>query len=69
MRGPSLTLGLIPAGNSPRWHCPQVYETSGLGARCFDAGKKINGRKRHILVDTLGLLLVVLVTVSITTQK
>ncbi len=25
----------------------------------FDAGKKINGRKRHILVDTLGLLLAV----------
>ena len=27
----------------------------------YDAGKKINGRKRHILVDTLGLLLLVLV--------
>jgi len=26
-----------------------------------DAGKKINGRKRHILVDTLGLLLVVVI--------
>ncbi|MGH9675461.1 MAG: IS5 family transposase [Candidatus Acidiferrum sp.] len=24
---------------------------------CYDAGKKINGKKRHILVDTLGLLL------------
>ncbi|SFM67771.1 Transposase [Nitrosomonas communis] len=24
------------------------------GQRGFDAGKKINGRKRHILVDTLG---------------
>ncbi len=23
----------------------------------FDAGKKVAGRKRHILVDTLGLLL------------
>jgi putative transposase len=29
--------------------------------RGFDAGKKINGRKRHILVDTLGLLLGVVV--------
>ena len=29
--------------------------------RGYDAGKKVNGRKRHILVDTLGLLLVVLV--------
>lgn len=27
----------------------------------YDAGKKIKGRKRHILVDTLGLLLVVVV--------
>ena len=27
----------------------------------FYAGKKINGRKRHILVDTLGLLLVVVI--------
>ena len=25
------------------------------GPRGFDAGKKINGRKRHLLVDTLGL--------------
>ena len=29
--------------------------------RGYDAGKKINGRKRHILVDTLGLLLKVMV--------
>src|SRR5512135_2532018 len=29
-----------------------------------DGGKKITGRKRHIIVDTLGLLLVVLVTVA-----
>jgi len=27
----------------------------------YDAGKKIKGRKRHILVDTLGLLLVVII--------
>jgi putative transposase len=31
------------------------------GARGFDAGKKVNGRKRFIVVDTLGLLLGVLV--------
>jgi putative transposase len=31
----------------------------GAAERGFDAGKKINGRKRHILVDTLGLLLAV----------
>jgi transposase len=32
------------------------------GIRGYDGGKQINGRKRHILVDTLGLLLKVLVT-------
>lgn len=31
----------------------------GFAERGFDAGKKVNGRKRHILVDTLGLLLAV----------
>jgi putative transposase len=29
--------------------------------RGYDGGKKINGRKRHLLVDTLGLLLAVLI--------
>jgi transposase len=28
----------------------------------FDAGKKVQGRKRHLIVDTLGLLLAVVVT-------
>src|SRR5262249_38734357 len=32
-----------------------------LDPQGFDAGKKISGRKRHILVDTLGLLLSVAV--------
>ena len=32
------------------------------GERGYDAGKKIKGRKRHLLVDTLGLLLAVKVT-------
>ena len=31
------------------------------GVRGYDAGKKIKGRKRHILVDTTGLLLKVIV--------
>ena len=34
---------------------------SGAMERGFDGGKKIKGRKRHIVVDTLGLLLVVVV--------
>lgn len=41
-----------------------VKSTAVPGERGYDAGKKVNGRKRHILVDTLGLLLVVLVTVA-----
>jgi putative transposase len=31
------------------------------GVRGYDAAKKVNGRKRHLLVDTLGLLLAVVV--------
>ncbi len=34
----------------------------GPSRRKPDAGKRINGRKRHLLTDTLGLLLAVLVT-------
>jgi len=30
--------------------------------RGYDGGKKIKGRKRHLLVDTLGLLIAVLIT-------
>jgi transposase len=30
----------------------------------FDAGKKVKGRKRHLIVDTLGLLLAVSVTAA-----
>ena len=40
----------------------RAAETVGAASRGYDAGKKINGRKRHIAVDTLGLLLCVLVT-------
>jgi len=32
------------------------------GVRGFDNGKKVKGRKRHLLVDTLGLMMAVLVT-------
>jgi transposase len=38
--------------------------TVGRDSRGYDAGKKINGRKRHLVVDTLGLLIVVLVTAA-----
>lgn len=41
-----------------------VKTTAVAGLRGFDAGKLINGRKRHVLVDTLGLLLLVVVTAA-----
>jgi transposase len=40
----------------------RAAETVAKTSRGFDAGKKVNGRKRHIVVDTTGLLLIVLVT-------
>ncbi len=39
-----------------------VKTTEQGGERGYDGGKKITGRKRHICVDTLGLLLAVVVT-------
>ncbi len=41
-----------------------VKTTEVPGVRGYDAGKKVNGRKRHILVDVLGLVLVVVVHVA-----
>jgi putative transposase len=41
-----------------------VKATEIADERGYDGGKKITGRKRHILVDTLGLLLVVVVSVA-----
>lgn len=43
----------------------QTVKTSERsGERGYDGGKKITGRKRHIAVDTLGLLLAVIVTAA-----
>jgi putative transposase len=39
-----------------------VKTTAVAGERGYDAAKNVNGRKRHILVDVLGLLLSVVVT-------
>jgi putative transposase len=38
-----------------------VKTTEAGGPRGYDAGKKVNGRKRHIVVDTIGMLLAVVV--------
>src|SRR6476619_6647608 len=55
--------GLMSASQSDRRHHRQPErEKRGKRGACidphgYDAGKKIKGKKRHILVDTLGLLL------------
>lgn len=36
---------------------PERQDFRKRGARGYDGGKKIKGRKRHLIVDTLGLLL------------
>jgi transposase len=55
-RQPVPTAGLIDAQSL------RAAETVGRPSRGYDAGKKINGRKRHIIVDTTGLLVAILVT-------
>lgn len=40
----------------------KAAETVGRNSRGFDPGKKINGRKRHVAVDTQGLPVMILVT-------
>ncbi len=39
-------------------------DTVPARSRGYDAGKRVNGRKRHIAVDTSGLLLAVVVTIA-----
>ena len=41
-----------------------VRTASQPGVRGYDAGKKITGRKRHVLVDTLGNILALKVTTA-----
>ena len=44
----------------------QSVKTTRSGGICtgYDGGKKIKGRKRHIIVDTMGLLLTVIVSAA-----
>ncbi|WP_432112547.1 IS5 family transposase [Streptomyces sp. YPW6] len=41
----------------------------GTGSRGYDGGKKINGRPRHLICDTIGLLLMINVTAGDVTDR
>jgi len=55
-RNPEPTAAIIDAQST--------RSTAQGGMTGFDAGKKVKGRKRHLVVDTLGLLLAVTVTAA-----
>src|SRR5262245_45721370 len=48
--------------------CSPYTEESG-GIKSYDGGKQVKGRKRHVLVDTFGLLLSVTVTPANTSDQ
>jgi transposase len=54
----------LPAAGIIDSQSVKAAETVGRGRRGYDSGKKINGVKRHVAVDTMGLLLVVIVTAA-----
>jgi transposase len=57
-RDPMASAGIVDAQSV------KGADTVGRDSRGYDAGKKVNGRKRHVVVDTIGLLVVVLVTAA-----
>lgn len=61
-RDPMASAGIVDAQSV------KGADTVGNISRGYDAGKKVNGRKCHIVTDTLGLLVVVLVTAAASVQ-
>ena len=56
--------GELPTAGSIDSQSVKASEAVAAGACGYDAGKKTKGQKRHIAVDTLGLLLCVIVTAA-----
>ena len=56
--------GRDPSPSTAAIDSQTVKGTEVGGERGYDGGKKLNGVKRHIIVDSLGLLLVVVVTAA-----
>jgi len=56
--------GRHPSPRSSAADSQSVKTTPQGGERGFDAGKKVSGRKRHLWVDSLGLVLAVAVTAA-----
>jgi len=54
----------LPTAGSIDSQSVKAADTVGAASRGFDGGKKINGRKRHVAVDSCGWLLAVVVTAA-----
>jgi transposase len=57
-RGPQPTAAIIDSQSV------KAADTVGKDSRGYDAGKKIEGRKRHIAVDVMGLILCIMATAA-----